>query len=87
MLGTLNSNIGQMERSIKKIWITQDLSQQMTERRKHKNINTVEYTRLNNKLRRKTDRVKEKFINETCVEITKLLQTVIYDLRYHTIKA
>lgn len=54
------------------------------DKRKEKKKKTLilKYRILNYELRNKTDREKEKFINETCDEMTKLLQTGRYDLMY-----
>ena len=38
-------------------------------------INPVDYTKLNNELRREIDRAKERYINEKCYELMKLQQT------------
>lgn len=55
-------------------------------RRKHKNTSPVENRRLKNELRRETNRAKQKFINETYNEITKLQQTGRYHLMYQKAK-
>lgn len=53
-----------------KPWIKQRLLEKMEEKRKHENINPLR--RLNNELRRDTDKAKEKAINKKCDEIAKL---------------
>ena len=50
--------------------------------RKAKSINIKEYRRLNNQLRRKTDRAKEVCIEEMCEEIMDLQKIGRYDLMY-----
>ena len=44
----------------------------MEEKRKAKTINVKEYRRLNNQLRRETDRAKEVYMEEACKEIMDL---------------
>lgn len=55
-------------------------------KKKTENSNPVEYAKLISELRIETARAKQKFINETCVEITKLQQSVRYDLVYQKAK-
>lgn len=58
------------QKTIRKPWITQDMLEKWDKQRKQ-NINTVEYRKLNNELRRETERGKEKLVNKMCDEITK----------------
>ena len=70
----------------KKPWITDGMIDKMDERRKWKNVNTTEgrrtYNRLNNALRRETDKAKEKWLTEQCEEIEKYEKAGRSDLMY-----
>ena len=70
-------NLGYVKKQApKKPWITQGMIDKMDERRKWKNINTEEgkrmYRKLNNLLRRETDKARDMWINEQCKEIEQL---------------
>ena len=60
----------------RKPWVTTEMIAKMDERRKWKRQNTEEatreYKRLNNELRRETDKAKEKWWTEQCEEIEEL---------------
>lgn len=58
----------------------------MEERRIHKSTDLEERRLLNNELRKETDKAKEKSINETYDEITKVHQIGRYDLIYQKTK-
>ena len=62
----------------------------MEERRKWKNINTEEdkrnYRKLNNKLRRETNKAKEEWMKQKCEEIKELERKGRYDLIYREVK-
>ena len=55
----------------KKPWVTEEMIKKMDERKKWKNVNTEEgrriYRRMNNQLRRITDKAKETWCYETDV--------------------
>jgi hypothetical protein len=54
----------------------------MEERRIVKATNVKEYIRLNNELRRETDRAKEVYMEEICEEIMDIYKKGSYDLMY-----
>ena len=54
----------------------------MEERRIAKTINIKEYRRLNNQLRRETDKAKEVYMEELCEEIMDFQKKDRYDLMY-----
>jgi hypothetical protein len=54
----------------------------MKERRIAKTTNIKEHKRLNNQLRRETDRAKEVYMKEICKEIMTLQKKCRYDLMY-----
>jgi hypothetical protein len=65
------NNIGKMEIAPRKPWITEAMSRKMEERIA-KTTNIKEIRRLNNQLRRKTDKAKGVYMEERCEEITDL---------------
>ena len=74
----------------KKPWITSEMIEKMDERRKWKNVNTEEgrkmYRKLNNLLRRETDKAKDKWLDEQCKEIEQLEKRGRSDLMYKRAK-
>ena len=64
----------------RKPWITEAMIKKMQERRIPKSTNIKEYRRLNNQLRRETDRAIEVYIEEICEEIMDLQKKGRYDL-------
>ena len=54
----------------------------MEGRKTAKTTNIKEYRRLNNQLRRETDRAKEVYMEEICEEIMDLQKEGRYDLMY-----
>ncbi|KDR07657.1 hypothetical protein L798_02810 [Zootermopsis nevadensis] len=82
----LEEKVGRMERLPRKAWITQAMLDKMDERRRWKNINSEEgrqkYQRLNNELRRETDKAREDYINRVCDEIMTLQRICRYDTMY-----
>jgi hypothetical protein len=54
----------------------------MEERRIAKTTNIKEYRRLNNQLRKETDRAKEVYMKEICEEIMDIQKKGSYDLMY-----
>ena len=58
LLDILNNDIGKKEIAPRKPWITEAMIKKMEERRIAKTANIKEYRRLNNQLRRETDRAK-----------------------------
>ncbi|XP_063602919.1 uncharacterized protein LOC134778914 [Penaeus indicus] len=68
------STVGKVKRKrAKKPWVTDGMLEKMDERRKWKNVNTDErksnYRKLNNELRRETDKAREDWLEEECKEI------------------
>ena len=55
----------------------------MKERKIAKSINNKEYRRLNNKLRRETEKTEKVYMEEICEEIMDLQKKGRYDLLYH----
>ena len=80
LLDTLNNDIGKTEIAPRKPWISEAMIKKMEERRIAKTRNIKEYRKLNNQLRRETDRAKE----EICEEIMDLQKKCRYDLMYGT---
>lgn len=78
-------------RAPKKPWVTMDMVRRMEERRQWKNINTQEgqkeYRRLNNLLRRETDRAKAEWLERQCEELESLEQRGEMDILYQKVKA
>uniref|UniRef100_A0A8D8TDU0 Craniofacial development protein 2 n=1 Tax=Cacopsylla melanoneura TaxID=428564 RepID=A0A8D8TDU0_9HEMI len=76
ILESLEKNIGKKTARTKKEWITQEMLDKMEERRKWKSENTEngrkQYKRLNNELRRETDKAREKWMEEQCEKIEEL---------------
>ena len=77
IIKSAEENLGYVKKQApKKPWITQGMIDKMDERRKWKNINTEEgkrmYRKLNNLLRRETDKARDMWINEQCKEIEQL---------------
>ena len=84
-------NIGYVKKQApKKPWITQEMIEKMDERRKWKTVNTEEgrkmYRKLNNLLRRETDKAKDKWLDEQCKEIEQLDKRGRSDLMYKKAK-
>ena len=73
-----------------KPWITEEMLEKMEERRKWKHQTTdyarKEYKRLNNELRRTTDKAKETWWTEQCNELDELQKQGRYDILYNRIK-
>ena len=70
----------------KKPWVTSEMLKKMDERKSWKNVKTPEgkrmYKKLNNELRRETDKARDKWITEQCNEIEKLNKMGRSDLMY-----
>ena len=71
-------------------WITEEMIMKMDEQKKWKNVNSEEgrrmYRRLNNHLRRITDRAKENWIRDRCTEVEELINAGRSDLSYQIVK-
>ena len=64
--------------------------EKIEETRKWKNINTEnkkELHKLNNELRRETNKAKEEWMKQKCEEIDELERKGKYDLMYHEVKS
>ena len=68
MLDILNNDIGKIEIAARKPWIAEAMIKKMEKGRIAKTTNVKEYRRLNNQLRRETDRAKEVYMEEMCEE-------------------
>ena len=82
LLDILNNDIGRMEIAPRKPWITEAMIKKMEERRIAKTTVVKEYRRLDNQLRRETDRAKEVYMEEICEEIMDLQKKGRYDLMH-----
>jgi hypothetical protein len=82
--------VGKVEKRARNPWITQEMISKMDERRKWKNVNNERgrknYRRLNNELRRATDKAKLEYLESKCDEISELQRTGRYDLMYRKAK-
>ena len=85
-----HENIGYQKQEPKKPWVTTDMIEKMDERRKWKNSNTEagrrNYRRLNNELRRETDRAKEIQLDEDLKELEELEKKGRSDLMHKKVK-
>jgi ribosomal protein L20A (L18A) len=76
-------------RQLKKPWVTEEMLKKMEERRKVKHQSTEgakkEYRRLNNELRRATDKAREVWWEEQCKELEELQRQGKYDQVYSRI--
>ena len=74
----------------RKPWVTTQMLDKMDLRRKWKNVNTIEgkkeYKRLNNELRRVTERAREQWWNDQCAELEKLDKKGKSDLVYNKVR-
>ena len=86
-----NENIG-VKKGVKakKDWITDKMLEKMDERRRWKSVNSVEgkkmYRKLNNELRRQTDKAREEWWKEECAELERLNKRGKSDELYARIK-
>lgn len=80
----------EQRRPAKKPWITKQMIELMDQRKRWKSINTEaghkEYRRLNNKLRRETDRARERWLTKQCEEIENLDQSGRMDIMYKKVQ-
>jgi hypothetical protein len=78
--------VGKVERRARKPWITQEMINNMGERRKWENVNNEvgrnNYRRLRNELKRETDNVKKDYLESICDEIIEFERREHYDLMY-----
>ncbi|KAL1446126.1 hypothetical protein WDU94_014018 [Cyamophila willieti] len=76
ILDSLEKNIGKKTERTRKEWITKEMLDKMEERRRWKNDSTdkgrKQYKKLNNELRRETDKAREKWMEEQCEKIEEL---------------
>ena len=84
-------NVGyQNTRSARKPWVTDAMISKMDERRKWKNVRTMEgnnmYRKLNNELRRETDGAREDWWKSECNELEELDRGGRSDLMYKKVK-
>jgi endonuclease/exonuclease/phosphatase family metal-dependent hydrolase len=80
----------QKARNAKKPWITSEMLHKMDERRKWKNNETdygkKEYSRLNNELRRTTDKARDQWWNVKCDELVEYDKRHRSDLLYQEVR-
>ncbi|XP_026482140.1 craniofacial development protein 2-like [Ctenocephalides felis] len=62
LLETLEDNVEKLEKVARKPWITQEMIKKMDERRKYKNTDPRMYRKMNNELRRETEKAKVKYM-------------------------
>ena len=79
----------QTARTAKKPWITNEMLDKMDERRKWKSVKTdygsKEYKRLNNELRRETDKARNQWWNDKCDELSEYDRRGRSDLLYQEV--
>lgn len=75
---------------IKKPWVTREMMCKMEERRRYKNkdgeTSKAMYRKLNNELRRETDKAKQRWLKEECEDIEDLERKRQYDIMYERVK-
>ena len=80
----------QKANTAKKPWITSEMLSKMDERREWKNIDTEygrnEYRRLNNELRKETDKAKDQWWNEKCEDLAEYDKIGRSDLLYQEVR-
>jgi endonuclease/exonuclease/phosphatase family metal-dependent hydrolase len=80
----------QKAKGAKKPWVTKEMLEKMEERRQWKNVTTEQgrkaYRRLNNELKRETEKAREQWWKETCNKITDLEKKGRTDLMYAQIR-
>ena len=78
-------------KNVKKRFVTGKMLDKLEGRRKWKNINTEEakriYRKVNNELRRETNKAKEEWMKQKCEEIEELERKWRYDLTYREVKS
>ena len=74
----------------KKPWVTLEMLEAMDERRKWKNVNTIQgqrkYKTLNNKLRKITDKARDEWWRQQCQEMEELERSGKHDLLYKKVR-
>jgi hypothetical protein len=91
MKGSAVATIGyEKKKKAKKPWITEEMIKKMDERRSYRGQNSATekemYKKLNNELRRETDRARELWWENTCQELEELEEKGRIDLLYGKIK-
>jgi hypothetical protein len=89
LLDTMSDCVGKVEERARKLRVTLEMISKMDERRKWNSINNEgrkNYRRLNNDLRRATDKAKLECPESKCYEITELQRIERYDLMYREAK-
>jgi hypothetical protein len=90
LLDTMSDCVGKFEKRARNPLITQEMISKMDERREWNSVSTEEgrnnYRRLNNELRRATDKAKLEYLESKCDEITELQRLGRYDLMYRKAK-
>jgi exonuclease III len=74
----------------RKPWVSEKMIEKMDERRKWKNVNNemgrLQYRRLNNELRRETEKARQEWLEGECETIENLEKCGRYDLMYGKVK-
>uniref|UniRef100_A0A8D8UAM4 Craniofacial development protein 2 n=1 Tax=Cacopsylla melanoneura TaxID=428564 RepID=A0A8D8UAM4_9HEMI len=90
ILESLEKNIGKKTARTKKEWITQEMLYKMEERRKWKCDSSEngrrQYRKLNNELRRETDKAREIWMEEQCEKIEELERYSKIEEMYRVVK-
>ena len=91
ILKSAEKNIPKKRANQKKPWITNEILELIDERRKWKNVQTVEgkrkYRQLNNKLRRECNKAKINYWKEQCTDIEELERKGRIDQMYEKVRA
>ncbi|KAI5715694.1 hypothetical protein M8J77_020891 [Diaphorina citri] len=90
IIQNLNEKVGEKKKQPKKEWVTQAMIEKMDERRKWKNVSSEygkqQYRKLNNELRRESDRAREKWMQEQCEKIEELNKYCKLEEMYRVVK-
>ena len=91
MIKIAKEEVGYYEgKRAKKPWITEEMLGKMKQRRKYKSManesGKVMYRKLNNELRRETQKAKEKWLTKECEDIEGLEKKGQYDIMYRKVK-
>lgn len=91
ILNSLENNVGIKKKTTRKEWITQEMIEKMEERRKWKCATSENgrkiYKKLNNELRRETDKAREIWMQEQCEKIEELEKYSKTEEMYRMVKS
>ena len=75
-----------LEKEAKKPWVTDEMLAKMEQRRKYKSVNNDTgkrmYRKLNNELKRATEKARDRWWNDECTELERLDKVGTTDLLY-----